>query len=154
VELGRSNPGGSLQIIGFVVRDGWLGRPEKREVLRSATLRECMRRLSHASTASISFWLNASPPVSSSRRHDRDSESWKPAATALSQKLLKAVDAWLKAPHTFAKVAHAQHFSFFTVCPASIADHEPMICKDPPGFAGPSSPAAQRRNSRVLRAHL
>ena len=49
-------------------------------------------------------------------------------------KTIEAVDAWLKAPHTFTKVAHAQHFSFFTVCPASMADDEPIICKDLPGF--------------------
>ena len=49
-------------------------------------------------------------------------------------KTIEAVDAWLKAPHTFTKVAHAQHFSFFTVCPASLADDEPIICKDLPGF--------------------
>lgn len=49
-------------------------------------------------------------------------------------KTVEAVDAWLKAPHTFTKVAHAQHFSFFTVCPASIAERESLICKDPPGF--------------------
>jgi predicted dienelactone hydrolase len=70
-------------------------------------------------------------------------------------KTVEAVDAWLKAPHTFTKVAHAQHFSFFTVCPSSIADLEPMICKDPPGFdrAG----FHQRLNDELtafFRAHL
>jgi predicted dienelactone hydrolase len=49
-------------------------------------------------------------------------------------KTVEAVDAWLRAPHTFTKVAHAQHFSFLTVCPDSLADREPLICKDAPGF--------------------
>ncbi|NVN87971.1 MAG: prolyl oligopeptidase family serine peptidase [Rhodopseudomonas sp.] len=47
---------------------------------------------------------------------------------------IEAVDGWLKTPHSFKKVAHAQHFSFFAVCPGTIADHEPTICKDAPGF--------------------
>jgi predicted dienelactone hydrolase len=70
-------------------------------------------------------------------------------------KTIEAVDTWLKAPHTFTKVAHAQHFSFFTVCPASIADHEPTICKDPPGFD--RADFHQRLNDEIttfFRAHL
>jgi predicted dienelactone hydrolase len=70
-------------------------------------------------------------------------------------KTVEAVDAWLKAPHTFTKVANAQHFSFFTVCPASIADLEPTICKDPPGFD--RAAFHQRLNDELtafFRAHL
>ena len=49
-------------------------------------------------------------------------------------KTIALVDAALKAPHTFTRVERAQHFAFFSVCPASIADQEPVICKDPPRF--------------------
>lgn len=49
-------------------------------------------------------------------------------------KTVEAVNAALKAPHTFTKVQSAQHFSFLTVCPAALADEAPVICKDPPGF--------------------
>ena len=47
---------------------------------------------------------------------------------------VEAVNTALKAPHTFAKIMHAQHFSFLTVCPAEIVELEPVICKDPPGL--------------------
>ena len=47
---------------------------------------------------------------------------------------IEAVDGWLKAPHTFTRVEHAQHFSFIAVCPPELAEKAPMICKDPPGF--------------------
>jgi predicted dienelactone hydrolase len=70
-------------------------------------------------------------------------------------KTIEAVDGWLKAPHTFTKVAHSQHFSFFTVCPASIADLEPVICEDPPGFD--RAEFHQRLNDELtafFRAHL
>ncbi|MBR0858033.1 alpha/beta hydrolase family protein [Bradyrhizobium liaoningense] len=49
-------------------------------------------------------------------------------------KAVDAINAALKAPHTLTKVEHSQHFSFTVVCPASIADQEPVICKDPPGL--------------------
>jgi predicted dienelactone hydrolase len=49
-------------------------------------------------------------------------------------KTVEEVDTALKAPHTFTKVEHAQHFSFMTVCPADFAEQEPVICKDPPGL--------------------
>src|SRR5262249_21647007 len=49
-------------------------------------------------------------------------------------KTVEAVNTALKAPHTFMKVEHAQHFSFLTVCPPKIAEQEPVICKDPPGL--------------------
>lgn len=49
-------------------------------------------------------------------------------------KTVEAVDTALKAPHTFTKVEHAQHFSFLTLCPPNIAEQEPVICKDPPGL--------------------
>jgi predicted dienelactone hydrolase len=49
-------------------------------------------------------------------------------------KTIAVVDAALKAPHTFTKVERAQHFSFLAVCPATIADQQPVICKDSPGF--------------------
>jgi predicted dienelactone hydrolase len=45
---------------------------------------------------------------------------------------VEAVSAALKAPHTFTRVEHAQHFSFLTVCPPKIAEQD--ICKDPPGL--------------------
>jgi hypothetical protein len=41
-------------------------------------------------------------------------------------KTVEAVDTALKAPHTFTKVEHAQHFSFLTVCPPKIAEQEPV----------------------------
>jgi predicted dienelactone hydrolase len=47
---------------------------------------------------------------------------------------MEAVNTALKAPHTFTRVEHAQHFSFLTVCPPKIAEQEPVICKDPPGL--------------------
>ena len=40
----------------------------------------------------------------------------------------------LKAPHTFTKVEHAQHFSFLTVCPLDCVEKLPVICKDPLGL--------------------
>ena len=49
-------------------------------------------------------------------------------------KTVEALDMALKAPHTFTKVEHAQHFSFLTVCPPKIAEREPRICEDPPGL--------------------
>ena len=49
-------------------------------------------------------------------------------------KTVEAVNAALKAPHTFKKVENAQHFSFLTVCPPDIAEQQPVICKDPPGL--------------------
>ncbi len=49
-------------------------------------------------------------------------------------KSVEALNTALKAPHTFTKVEHAQHFSFLTVCPPKIAEQEPVICKDPPGL--------------------
>jgi predicted dienelactone hydrolase len=49
-------------------------------------------------------------------------------------KTVEALDTTLKAPHTFTKVEHAQHFSFLAVCPPTIAEQEPVICKDPPGL--------------------
>ena len=49
-------------------------------------------------------------------------------------KTVEAVNTALKAPHTFTKVEHAQHFSFLTVCPPECAELEPVICKDPPGL--------------------
>jgi predicted dienelactone hydrolase len=49
-------------------------------------------------------------------------------------KTVAAVDTALKSPHTFTMVAHTQHFSFVTVCPPDIAEHQPIICKDPPGL--------------------
>jgi predicted dienelactone hydrolase len=49
-------------------------------------------------------------------------------------KTVEAVDKWLKAPHTFTKVEHTQHFSFLAVCPPEFADKAPVICKDPPGL--------------------
>ena len=36
-------------------------------------------------------------------------------------KTVEAVNSALKAPHTFTKVKHAQHFLFVTVCPPKIA---------------------------------
>lgn len=47
---------------------------------------------------------------------------------------VEAVNTALKAPHTFTKVEHTQHFSFLTVCPPKIAEQEPVICRDPPGL--------------------
>jgi predicted dienelactone hydrolase len=47
---------------------------------------------------------------------------------------VEAVNTALKAPHTFTKVEHTQHFSFLTVCPPKIAEQEPVICKDPPSL--------------------
>jgi predicted dienelactone hydrolase len=52
-------------------------------------------------------------------------------------KTIEAVDKWLKAPHTFTKVEHAQHFSFLAVCPPELANKAPLICKDPPGLDRP-----------------
>lgn len=49
-------------------------------------------------------------------------------------KTVEAVNTALKAPHTFTKVEHAQHFSFLTVCPPKFAEQQPVICKDPPGL--------------------
>lgn len=49
-------------------------------------------------------------------------------------KTVEAINTALKAPHTFMKVEHAQHFSFLTVCPPQFAEKEPVICKDPPGL--------------------
>jgi predicted dienelactone hydrolase len=49
-------------------------------------------------------------------------------------KAVEAVNTALKAPHTFTKVEHTQHFSFLTVCPSEIAEQQPVICKDPPGL--------------------
>ena len=47
---------------------------------------------------------------------------------------VEAVNTMLKAPHTFTRVAHTQHFSFLAVCPLEFAEQEPVICKDPPGL--------------------
>jgi len=47
---------------------------------------------------------------------------------------VEALNTALRAPHTFTKVEHAQHFSFLTVCPSDLADQAPVICKDPPGL--------------------
>ncbi len=47
---------------------------------------------------------------------------------------VEAVNTGLKAPHTFTKVEHAQHFSFLTVCPPECAEKLPVICNDPPGL--------------------
>jgi predicted dienelactone hydrolase len=49
-------------------------------------------------------------------------------------KTVEAVNTALKAPHTFTKVEHTQHFSFLMVCPLKFAEQEPVICKDPPGL--------------------
>ena len=49
-------------------------------------------------------------------------------------KTVEGVNSALKAPHTFTQVENAQHFSFLTVCPPSIAEQEPVICNDPPGL--------------------
>jgi len=49
-------------------------------------------------------------------------------------KTVEALDIALKAPHSFTKVEHAQHFSFLTVCPPKFAEQEPRLCEDPPGF--------------------
>jgi predicted dienelactone hydrolase len=49
-------------------------------------------------------------------------------------KTVEAINTALKAPHSFTKVEHAQHFSFLTVCPPKIAEQVPVICKDPPGL--------------------
>jgi predicted dienelactone hydrolase len=49
-------------------------------------------------------------------------------------KTVEAVNMALKAPHTFTKVEHAQHFSFLTVCPPECAEQLPVICRDPPGL--------------------
>lgn len=49
-------------------------------------------------------------------------------------KTVEAVNAALKAPHTFTKVENAQHFSFLTVCPSQFAEQAPVICKDPVGL--------------------
>ena len=49
-------------------------------------------------------------------------------------KSVEAIDTALKAPHTFTRIEHTQHFSFLAVCPPSIEAHEPVICKDPPGL--------------------
>jgi predicted dienelactone hydrolase len=49
-------------------------------------------------------------------------------------KTVEALNAALKALHTFTEVEHAQHFSFLAVCPPKIAEQEPVICKDPPGL--------------------
>lgn len=70
-------------------------------------------------------------------------------------KTIEAINSWLKAPHAFTKVPNSQHFSFFTVCPASIADREPVICKDPQGFD--RAAFHQRLNDDLIaffRAHL
>jgi predicted dienelactone hydrolase len=47
---------------------------------------------------------------------------------------VEAVNTALKAPHTFTRVEHAQHFSFLTVCPPQIAEQQRVICEDPPGL--------------------
>ena len=52
----------------------------------------------------------------------------------MEPKTVEAVNTALKAPHTFTKVEHAQHFSFLTVCPPECAEKEPVICNDPPGL--------------------
>jgi predicted dienelactone hydrolase len=49
-------------------------------------------------------------------------------------KAVEAISAALKTPHTLYKVENSQHFSFVRVCRAGIADQEPVICNDPPGF--------------------
>lgn len=49
-------------------------------------------------------------------------------------KAVEAINAALKSPHTLNKIDNSQHFSFIRVCPAGVADEEPVICKDPPGF--------------------
>lgn len=52
----------------------------------------------------------------------------------VESKTVEAVNTALKAPHTFTKVAHAQHFSFLLVCPPECAERLAVICKDPPGL--------------------
>lgn len=47
-------------------------------------------------------------------------------------KTVEAINTMLKAPHTFTKVEHTQHFSFLTVCPTQIAETQPVLCQDPP----------------------
>jgi predicted dienelactone hydrolase len=49
-------------------------------------------------------------------------------------KTVEAVNTALKAPHTFMKVEHAQHFSFLTVCPLECVEKLPVICKEPFGL--------------------
>jgi predicted dienelactone hydrolase len=49
-------------------------------------------------------------------------------------KTVEAVNTALQAPHTFTKAENTQHFSFLTICPPKLAEHEPVICKDPPGL--------------------
>jgi predicted dienelactone hydrolase len=52
----------------------------------------------------------------------------------VESKTVEAVNTALKAPHTFTKVEHAQHFSFLTVCPPECVEKLPVICNDPPGL--------------------
>jgi predicted dienelactone hydrolase len=52
----------------------------------------------------------------------------------VESKTVEAVNTALKAPHTFTKVEHAQHFSFLTVCPPECVEQLPVICKDPLGL--------------------
>ena len=49
-------------------------------------------------------------------------------------KTVEAVNTALKAPHTFMKVEHTQHFSFMTVCPLECIEKLPVICKEPFGL--------------------
>jgi predicted dienelactone hydrolase len=49
-------------------------------------------------------------------------------------KTVEAVNTALKAPHTFTKVDHSQHFSFLLVCPPKCVEQGLVICIDPPGL--------------------
>jgi predicted dienelactone hydrolase len=52
----------------------------------------------------------------------------------IEPKAVEAVNTALKAPHTFTKVEHAEHFSFLTVCPPKCVERGLVICNDPPGL--------------------
>jgi hypothetical protein len=62
------------------------------------------------------------------------SRSSEKGGDGVEPKTVEAVNTALKAPHTFTKVEHTQHFSFLTVCPPKLAEQEPVLCKDPPGL--------------------
>jgi predicted dienelactone hydrolase len=50
----------------------------------------------------------------------------------IEPKTVEALNTALKAPHTFTKVEHAEHFSFLLVCPPDCIEKGLVICKDPP----------------------
>jgi predicted dienelactone hydrolase len=49
-------------------------------------------------------------------------------------KAIETINAALKMPHTLNRIENSQHFSFVRVCAAGVADQEPVVCNDPPGF--------------------